>query len=55
MYGKLISWPYLYAGTQAKNAFDHLNGFHLMDRYLVGAFLSLSNALLEHHSGFPDR
>jgi len=23
---------------QAKNAFDSLNGFHLMDRYLVGAF-----------------
>jgi hypothetical protein len=54
VYGKLISWPYLYAGTQAKNAFDHLNGFHLMDRYLVGAVSSLS-ALLERHSGFPDR
>lgn len=24
---------------QAKQAFDHLNGFHLQERYLVGAFL----------------
>lgn len=23
-------------GVQAKNAFDHLNGFHLQERYLVG-------------------
>jgi len=27
---------------QAKNAFDSLNGFHLMDRYLVGASASPS-------------
>jgi pre-mRNA branch site protein p14 len=26
--------------VQAKNALEHLNGFHLQERYIVGTFLS---------------
>lgn len=30
-------WLSRLTDSQAKNAYDHLNGFHLQERYLVGA------------------
>jgi pre-mRNA branch site protein p14 len=38
---KLKSTSFFNDSLQAKNALDHLNGFHLQERYIVGEFFPL--------------